>query len=95
MRRGSGDDSSEKALEINTNEAAQSGFTTIELLELCKDQLTTEAPVRLPRGIPEGEQHANVIATGTSQVTRRPFNLIVAFEQARDRHVNMLGRVVA
>lgn len=33
MRRGSGDDSSEKALEINTNEAAQSGFTTIELLE--------------------------------------------------------------
>ena len=47
MRTGSDDDS--KALEINTNEAAQSGFTTIELLELCKDQLTTEAPVKVTR----------------------------------------------
>lgn len=46
-------------------------------------------------GVPEHEQHANVIATGTSQVTGRSFNLIVAFEQARDRHRNMLGRAIA
>jgi hypothetical protein len=46
-------------------------------------------------GVPEGEQHANVIATGTSQVTGRPFNLIVAFEQARDAHGNLLGRAIA
>jgi hypothetical protein len=46
-------------------------------------------------GIPEGEHHANVIATGTSQVTGRPFNLIVAFEQARDAHGNLLGRAIA
>ena len=46
-------------------------------------------------GVPEGEQHANVIATGTSQVTGRPFNLIVAFEQARDSHGNLLGRAIA
>jgi len=46
-------------------------------------------------GVPEGENHANVIATGTSQVTGRRFNLIVAFEQARDRHGNMLGRAIA
>ncbi|HEV8366615.1 MAG TPA: hypothetical protein VGQ39_01570, partial [Pyrinomonadaceae bacterium] len=39
----------EEALEVNTNEAAQTGLTTIELLELCKDQLPTEAPVRRPR----------------------------------------------
>ncbi|HYX30557.1 MAG TPA: hypothetical protein VE863_18615 [Pyrinomonadaceae bacterium] len=46
-------------------------------------------------GIPEGEQHANVIATGTSQVTGRAFNLIVAFERARDSHGNLLGRAIA
>ncbi|HYX27132.1 MAG TPA: hypothetical protein VE863_01095 [Pyrinomonadaceae bacterium] len=46
-------------------------------------------------GVPEGEQHANVIATGTSQVTGRPFNLIDAFEQARDAHGNLLGRAIA
>jgi hypothetical protein len=45
-------------------------------------------------GVPDDE-HANVIATGTSQVTGRPFNLIVAFEKARDSHGNMLGRAVA
>jgi hypothetical protein len=46
-------------------------------------------------GVPEDEHHANVIATGTSKVTGRPFNLIVAFESARDFHRNMLGRAVA
>jgi hypothetical protein len=46
-------------------------------------------------GVPEDEQHANVIATGTSQVTRRPFNLIVAFESVGDVHGNRLGRAVA
>jgi hypothetical protein len=43
----------EEALEVNTNEAAQTGLTTIEFLELCKDQLPTEVPVRSvrePRG---------------------------------------------
>ena len=39
----------EEALEVNTNEAAQTALTTIELLELCKDQLPVEAPVRRPR----------------------------------------------
>jgi hypothetical protein len=46
-------------------------------------------------GVPENENHANVIATGTSKVTGRPFNLIVAFESARDAHGNMLGRAIA
>src|SRR5256714_4576164 len=46
-------------------------------------------------GVPEGESHARVIATGRSQVTGRPFNLMVAFEKARDRHGNRLGRAVA
>ena len=46
-------------------------------------------------GVPEGENHANVIATGTSQVTGRPFNLIVAFERERDGHGNRLGRAAA
>jgi len=46
-------------------------------------------------GVPDGEEHANVIATGTSQVTGRPFNLIVAFEKARDDHGSMLGRAIA
>ena len=46
-------------------------------------------------GVPDGEEHASVIATGTSKVTDRPFNLIVAFEKAHDAHGNMLGRAIA
>ncbi|HEX6730141.1 MAG TPA: hypothetical protein VF074_09030, partial [Pyrinomonadaceae bacterium] len=46
-------------------------------------------------GVPSGEEHARVIATGISQVTRRPFNLIVAFDRAVDDHGNTLGRAVA
>lgn len=46
-------------------------------------------------GVPEGESHARVVATGTSKVTGRPFNLVVAFERERDRHGNVLGRAVA
>ena len=34
----------EEALEISTNEAAQTGLTAIQILELCKDQLPTDAP---------------------------------------------------
>jgi len=46
-------------------------------------------------GVPEGESHAHVVATGTSTVTGRPFNLLVAFEHAEDLHGNTLGRAVA
>ena len=46
-------------------------------------------------GVPDGEDHARAIATGISQVTHRPFNLIVAFERAPDQHGNKLGRGVA
>lgn len=46
-------------------------------------------------GVPEDEDRARVIATGTSQVTGRDFNLVVAFECRDDRHGNRLGRAVA
>jgi hypothetical protein len=46
-------------------------------------------------GVPEDEAHARVIAVGRSQVTGRPFNLVVAFERSRDAHGNVLGRAVA
>ncbi len=46
-------------------------------------------------GVPANESAARVIATGVSQTTGRPFNLIVAFEKAQDRHGNTLGRAVA
>lgn len=46
-------------------------------------------------GVPEGEEHARVIATGQSKVTGRPFNLVVAFESSRDTHGNTLGRGLA
>jgi hypothetical protein len=46
-------------------------------------------------GVPEDESHARVIATGVSVVTKRPFNLIVAFEKAQDSHGNLLGRAIA
>jgi len=46
-------------------------------------------------GVPEGEDHARVIATGQSQTTGRPFNLVVAFESSVDDHGNQLGRGIA
>jgi hypothetical protein len=46
-------------------------------------------------GVPEGEEDARVIGSGTSQVTHRPFNLMVVFEKAVDNHGNTLGRAVA
>jgi hypothetical protein len=46
-------------------------------------------------GVPEGEEHARVIATGLSQVTGRPFNLIVAFDNVPDEHGHLLGRGIA
>lgn len=46
-------------------------------------------------GVPEGEDHARVIATGLSQTTGRDFNLVVAFERRLDDHGNRLGRAVA
>lgn len=46
-------------------------------------------------GVPEGEGAAHVIAVGHSRTTKRPFNLIVAFERAADDHGNTLGRAVA
>lgn len=46
-------------------------------------------------GEPDGEEQARVIATGKSEVTGRPFNLVVAFEGSRDKHGNTLGRGIA
>jgi len=46
-------------------------------------------------GVPEGEEHASVIATGQSKVTGRPFNLVVAFESSSDDYGNQLGRGIA
>jgi hypothetical protein len=46
-------------------------------------------------GVPDGEKHARVIATGVSQTTHRPFNLIVAFDSVVDGHGNRLGRAIA
>lgn len=46
-------------------------------------------------GVPENEPRARVIATGTSKVTGRPFNLAVAFEHPLDSHGNAPGRAVA
>jgi hypothetical protein len=46
-------------------------------------------------GVPEGDARARVIATGVSQATHRPFNLIVVFERALGNHGNALGRAVA
>jgi hypothetical protein len=46
-------------------------------------------------GVPDGEEHTRVIASGTSEVSGRNFNLIVAFERAKDDHGNTLGRAIA
>jgi hypothetical protein len=46
-------------------------------------------------GVPDGEKSARVIATGQSETTGRPFNLVVAFETSRDNHGNTLGSGIA
>ena len=46
-------------------------------------------------GVPEDEDNARLVATGTSKVTNRPFNLLVAFDSGPDEHGNVLGRAVA
>jgi hypothetical protein len=46
-------------------------------------------------GVAQSERDARVFATGISQATGRPFNLVVAFERKRDEHGNNLGRAVA
>ncbi len=46
-------------------------------------------------GVPEGEKHAHVIATGQSKTTGRQFNLVVAFESSVDDHGHQLGRGIA
>jgi hypothetical protein len=46
-------------------------------------------------GVPPEAQNARVIATGISKVTKRDFNLVVAFEQETDPEGNQLGRAVA
>jgi hypothetical protein len=46
-------------------------------------------------GVPPNAKHAQVIATGTSKITNRPFNLAIAFESVKDEHGNTLGRAIA
>ena len=46
-------------------------------------------------GVPDGEEHARVIAIGKSRTTGRTFNLAVAFERAKDKQGNALGRGIA
>ena len=46
-------------------------------------------------GAPPDEPGARVIATGRSQITDRPFNLIVAFDRRHDDEGHNLGRGVA
>jgi len=46
-------------------------------------------------GAPPDDQSAQVIATGISQTTDRPFNLVVAFDRSTDKHGNHVGRAIA
>lgn len=46
-------------------------------------------------GSSEDNPHSRVIATGMSETTGRPFNLLVALEEYTDEHGNKLGRAIA
>jgi len=41
------------------------------------------------------DESSTIIATGTSEVTGRSFNLVVAFDNSTDRHGNRCGRAIA
>ncbi len=53
-----------EAAGVSTNEAAQTGLQTIEILELCKDQLPTAAPIRRPRAPGAGRPATTPRAAG-------------------------------
>jgi hypothetical protein len=46
-------------------------------------------------GVPAGTTSAQVVATGTSRVTGKNFNLLVAFDREADKHGNRCGRGIA
>jgi hypothetical protein len=46
-------------------------------------------------GAPSDAPSSRVIATGTSKVTEKPFNLVVAFERTLDEQHNWVGRAIA
>jgi len=46
-------------------------------------------------GVPEGANTARVVAVGTSKVSGKNFNLMVAFERDRDERGNRCGRGIA
>ena len=75
----------EPAHEILRNPASASGLV----------ELFPTHPHEGGVGVPADEENARVIATGRSLATNRPFNLVVAFEGARDTHGNTLGRGIA
>lgn len=46
-------------------------------------------------GVGATDESSHVVATGTSKASGRPFNLVVAFENAVDQHGNRFGRAIA
>jgi len=46
-------------------------------------------------GVPENDDSAQVVAVGTSKVTGKNFNLIIAFDRSDDSHGNLCGRGIA
>ncbi len=46
-------------------------------------------------GVPENDDSAKVVATGTSKISGNDFNLIVAFDRSQDQHGNNCGRGIA
>lgn len=46
-------------------------------------------------GVPAGVEAASVVAEGTSQTTRRRFNLITTMDRARGEHGLLHGRIIA
>src|SRR5262245_3263370 len=58
-------------------------------------ELSASFPSGQQVGMPPGDQSARIVAQGTSLITGRPFNLVVAFARSRDPRGNLLGRGVA
>ncbi len=46
-------------------------------------------------GVSDNLRAASVVATGTSKISNRPFNLIVALDRFTDAHGNSCGRAIA
>ena len=88
----------------NYHSGANGNYQRITLIEPVHELLRKQAgaieyfpahPHEGSVGVPDGMKTGRVVATGMSQTTGHPFNLLVALEDQTDQYGNHCGRAIA